>query len=121
VGKLNETFPLNDIKLNLDAFTSAFEADFPWQNLKLTMKFENAFGIPLGFDINTFKSTNSNTGQQVNLVTKGTPAGSLLVTQTNGIDYQASLTSSSLSTTQCTLIIKILTLRIFWPLPPIRF
>ncbi len=93
VGKLNETFPLNDIKLNLDAFSSAFEADFSLAEPKLTMKFENAFGIPLGFDINTFKSTNSNTGQQVNLVNEGVPpAGSLLVTQTNGIDYQASLT-----------------------------
>jgi len=95
VGKLNETFPLNDIKLNLDAFTSAFEADFSLAEPKLTMKFENAFGIPLGFDINTFKSTNSNTGQQVNLVNEGVPplpAGSLLVTQTNGIDYQTELT-----------------------------
>lgn len=92
VGKLNETVPLNDINLNLDAFNSSFDANFYLSEPKLTMKFENSLGIPLGFNILNFDATNTNTNQQVSLVNEGTPpAGSLLVSQTNNISYQTSL------------------------------
>ncbi|MEW5845757.1 MAG: hypothetical protein AB1777_05755 [Bacteroidota bacterium] len=92
-GKLNENVALNDINLNLDAFSSTFDADFFLSEPKLTMKFENTFGIPLGFNILNFDATNTNTSQQLSLMNEGTPpAGSLLLSQTNSINYQAALT-----------------------------
>lgn len=92
-GKLNETFPLNDINLTLDAFSSSFDADFFLSQPKLTMTFENSFGIPLAFNTVNFNATNTNTSQQVNLVNEGVPpTGSLLLTQPNNIKYLTALT-----------------------------
>lgn len=93
VGKLNDNVPLDDINLSLDAFNSSFNANFFLAEPKLTMRFENSFGLPLGFNIVNFDATNTNTNQQVSLVNEGTPpAGSLLLSQTNSINYQTSLT-----------------------------
>jgi len=92
-GKLNETFPLNDINLTLDAFSSSFDADFFLSQPKLTMTFENSFGIPLAFNTVNFNATNTNTSQQVSLVNEGVPpTGSLLLTQPNNIKYLTVLT-----------------------------
>lgn len=87
-GKLNETFPLNDINLTLDAFRSSIDADFFLSEPKLTMTFENLFGIPLALNIVNFDAKNTNTSQQISLVNEGVPpAGSLLLTQPNNIKY----------------------------------
>lgn len=92
-GKLNETFPLNDINLTLDAFSSSIDADFFLSEPKLTMTFENLFGIPLAFSTVNFDATNTNTSQQVSLVNEGVPpTGSLLLAQPNNIKYLTSLT-----------------------------
>lgn len=92
-GKLNETFPLNDINLTLDAFSSSIDADFFLSEPKLTMTFENLFGIPLAFSTVNFDATNTNTSQQVSLVNEGVPpTGSLLLAQPNSIKYLTSLT-----------------------------
>lgn len=91
-GKLNETFPLNNINLTLDAFSSSIDADFFLSEPKLTMTFENLFGIPLALNIVNFDATNSNSGQLISLVNEGMPpTGSLLLTQPNNIKYQTSL------------------------------
>ena len=87
-GKINETFPLNDINLTLDAFNSSIDADFFLSEPKLTMTFENLFGIPLAFSTVNFDATNTNTSQQISLVNEGIPpTGSLLLTQPNNIKY----------------------------------
>ncbi len=86
-GKVNQTINIDDQTFNLDVFKSTYIADQFLAEPRLTMKFENSYGIPLSFNIVELQAQNTNSGQAVNLTNEGTPpTGSLLVGQPNSID-----------------------------------
>jgi len=94
-GKINSNLPLDDINLDLGTFENSYDADFYISEPKLTMIFENSFGIPIAFNIINFDGTNTNTNEQVSMVNEGTPpANSLLLTGSNAIDFVTNILSA---------------------------
>ncbi|QKG79103.1 hypothetical protein [Tenuifilum thalassicum] len=94
-GKINSILPLDDINLDLGTFENSYDADFYISEPKLTMIFENSFGIPIAFNIINFDGTNTNTNEQVSMVNEGTPpSNSLLLTGSNAIDFVTNILSA---------------------------